>query len=301
MRRVRFPVSTVLPLIGLVLFSVSAGIFAAGDDKRPQQPPALAFSEPTFEVASVKPNTSGSRGRSLGYPPNRFVATNVPLRVLIGNAYGDTISVRQDMIVGGPGWIDSDGFDIEAKATSSDDPAAVATVAARKLMLRRLLAERFALTLHAETRDLPIYALVIAKAGGKVGPALTSSTGQDCVSGRPTAAAPDAPPCGPGGPRPRGEAGGYFVTMAEIAKIIGQFLDRPVVDKTGLPGRFTFELHFTPPPRVVTAPGASPDPIDPNLASIFTAVQEQLGLKLEAQHGPVEVLVIDAAKRPTPD
>jgi uncharacterized protein (TIGR03435 family) len=89
--------------------------------------------------------------------------------------------------------------------------------------------------------------------------------------------------------------------MTEIAKLLGQFLDRSAIDKTGLSGHFTFDLHSANLTRVIRDPGAPPDPVDPNAASIFTAVQEQLGLKLDSQRGPIEVLVVDSAERPSPD
>ena len=261
----------------------------------------LLAADPAFEVASVKRNTSGSRARSLGYPPDRFEATNMPLRFLIGNAYGDTFPVRQDMILGGPSWIDSEGYDVDAKASTSPTNSASLDVMARKLMLRTLLADRFALKLHRETRELPLYALIVATPDRKMGPRLKPSTGEDCANDTRGDATSSPPPCGPGGPRPLGETGGYFVTMAEIGKALGQFVERPVIDKTGLTGRFTFELHFTPPPPARPNPNAPPDPPDPDRASIFTAVQEQLGLKLDPQRGPLEVLVIDSAERPTPN
>ena len=170
-------------------------------------------------------------------------------------------------------------------------------------MLRKLLVDRFALALRTETRELALYALVMAREDRRLGPRLASSAGKDCVTSPPPGgAASTLPLCGPAGPLPWGEAGGYFVTMADIGKTLGQFLDRPVLDKTGLSGRFTFKLKFTPPSAVTPAPGVPRDPPpDPDVASIFTAVQEQLGLKLEPQRGPLEVLVIDAAERPTPD
>lgn len=292
------------PIVIIFLIAAGAALLATGEQSRQTQPGVISLSGPAFEVATVRPNKSGSRARSIGYPPNRFVATNMPLRWLIGNAYGDMLPFRQDMILGGPSWIDSDGYDVEAKAssTSPDDGGSSPDVIGRKLMLRTLLADRFALKLRTETRELPFYALVVARADGKMGPRVTPSTGEDCVNGSPSGDASNLPSCGPGGPRPRGETGGYFVTMAEIAKTVGQFLNRPALDKTGVSGRFTFELHFTPPPRVTLAPGAPADPaVDANTASLFTAVQEQLGLKLEAKRGPLEVLVIDAAERPTPD
>jgi len=297
-------VPTHLPSIAIVLLTAAgAALLTTGEERRQAPQRASAPFPPAFEVATIKPNRSGSRGRSLGYPPNRFVAVNMPLRFLIGNAYGDTLSVRQDMIVGGPSWLDSERFDVEATASSTSAGAGATPpdVMARKMMLRTLLAERFALRLNTETHERAFYALVVAKADGTRGTRLKPSTGEECVSGASSGDAASLPACGPGA-RPLGETGGYFVTMTELAETIGQFLDRPVLDKTGLSGRFTFDVHFTPPPPVTPIPGAPPDPpADPDAPSIFTAVQEQLGLKLDPQRGPIEVLVVNGVERPTPN
>jgi len=264
---------------------------------------------PAFEVASVKPNNSGD-GRVLfaNQPGGRFTATNVTLKLLIRNAY----QLQDFQIIGGPNWIASDHFDIVAKAEEGLPPEAPnpnRTGPSRiQLMIRALLAERFQLVSHTENRELPIYALVLARSDGKLGPELRKSE-VDCAAmfaarGRSGMPPPPAPPQ-PGEPMPCGFRIGFGnmsiggAPMSQIANAMGNFLGRTVTDKTGLTGNYDANLTWTPDQMPQRPPGApEPPPIDPNGPSIFTAVQEQLGLKLDSQKGPVTVLVIDRAERP---
>jgi uncharacterized protein (TIGR03435 family) len=155
-------------------------------------------------------------------------------------------------------------------------------------MVRRLLADRFKLAMHTDTRDLPIYALVIAKSDGRPGPRLKPSI---CVSGNNNAPAPGGgPPCGNSGGPGAIVSGGN--TMDGLANRLGRVPDlgRPVVNRTGLNGKFDYEIQFTPDQAGLAAPDA---------ISIFTALQEQLGLKLQPQRGPVEIFVIDHVEMPS--
>jgi uncharacterized protein (TIGR03435 family) len=175
-------------------------------------------------------------------------------------------------------------------------------------MIRALLAERFKLTVHNETKDLPIYALVMARSDGRLGPELHRSE-TDCAAlmaagrGR---GAPPAPPQ-PGAPMPCGvrigpgnlAAGG--AALSQVASSLSMFVGRVVLDRTGLTGAFDINLTWTPDQMPQRPPGAPDLPIDPNGPSIFTAVQEQLGLKLDSARGPVEMLVIDRAEHPVED
>jgi len=259
---------------------------------------------PAFEVASVKPNKSGDRRIMLGMQPGgRFTATNVPLRMLIRNAY----RLQDFQLVGGPGWITSDHFDIVAKAEGDVPQDQV------QLMMRALLAERFKLVVHNDTRELPMYALVLARPDGKPGPKLRPAA-TDCEAlmarGRGRSGPPPAPPA-PGAPMTCGMrmapgnllAGG--MQLSQLATTLSQLVGRVVQDRTGLTGQFDFELLFTPeqmpqgPPPGANAPNLPP--IDPNGPSVFTALQEQLGLKLESTKGAVDVLVIDSVEQPTVD
>lgn len=259
----------------------------------------------TFEVASVKRNTSGDVRSSIGGRPGGITVTNNTLRNIILNVYG----LQSFQIVGGPEWLDRDRFDILANAEG--------TPAQEQLMVmaRALLAERFNLKVHAETRQLPIYALVLARSDRKLGAQLRQS-GVDCGAIARTAARGTPPPPTPPGERPScglrtvpGRFTGGGVTMPQLSRNLSNFVERIVLDRTELAGGFDLDLAWTPdrlPPR---APGTPEDQplringieIDPNGPSIFTAVQEQLGLKLESTRGPVEVLVIDHAEQPGPD
>jgi uncharacterized protein (TIGR03435 family) len=209
-----------------------------------------------------------------------------------------------DYQVIGPGWLADARFDIDARADGD------LTSDRAKAMLQQLLIDRFRLTARRESRTLPIYALV-ARADGRAGPQLRSS-GTECAAPVPPKGFPPVPPPPP---PPAGQqmtplstawparcpmifAPGYLsirqMSMAEFAARLRQFAGRPVVDRTALTGPFDFELQFTPeflPPGFVVADNAAP--------SLFTAVQEQLGLRLDAQRGPVDVLVIDRVERPT--
>ena len=269
---------------------------------------ASAQDKPSFEVASVKPNKSGDNRIMLGIQPGgHFTASNVTLRMLIRQAW----RIQDFQIVGGPGWLGSDRFDIVAKADGNPGPTPPGgPPGPLELMVQSMLQERFRLALHNDTREMPIYALTLARTDGRLGPQLKKSD-VDCAAfaGRGRGGPPPGPPLfterpmcgmriGPG----TLSAGG--ISLSQLANNISNFVQRTVVDKTGLSGSVDVDLTWTPDqiPQGVAPPGAPPlPPIDPNGPSIFTAVQEQLGLKLESQRGPVDVLVIDRVEPPTPD
>jgi len=275
---------------------------------------------PVFEVASVKTNKGGPRMMmSMRTLPGRLEATNLPLRMLITQAY----RVPAYLMQGGPAWLDSDRFDLVAKAPDGSPPDRT------MLMLRALLAERFKLVVHNETKDAPIYALVMARSDGKLGPKLTKTT-DDCeailaerrAAARargpgPVAFTPpppnEKPICtinmsaapGTGGlPVMRFRAGGQ--TLDSLTRQLASMVSRPVVDRTGLTGLYDFEIEFSPPRPLSTAGGATATtgaaptaPLDDG-PTIFESVQ-QLGLKLESTRGPVEYVVIDSVERPIDD
>jgi uncharacterized protein (TIGR03435 family) len=277
-----------------------------------QVPQSADTAAPTFEVASVKPNKTGAPGGSFVMPPGRFTATNIPLKVLITNAY--QLSFFQ--VVGGPDWISTDRFDIAGKAPDGAPPEQT------RAMVRTLLKDRFKLVVHMETRDSPIYALVRARTDDRLGPNLKPST-MDCGPMRAQRAAETAAaararggrvavpsPPGPNEPvvcgmRLTGRGGSTLnyragnITMTALANAMRPHVGREVVDRTGLTGEFDFDLRFSAPPTTGQADSGIPvAPLD-DAASIFTAFQEQLGLKLESTRGPVELMVIDSAERPT--
>ena len=275
MRSIRFSLF-VFPLVASVL----SGQVVKSDGPKPQ-----------FEVATVRPNKSGESGASLGSRPGgRLNGTNQTARNLIRNAF----NVQPYQLIGGPDWMDSDRFDIVAKAADADlDEKGMMPYQQFMLRLQALLEDRFKMMTRWENRELPVYALVLV-ADGKLGPKLKVHAGE-CDRAR-----GGAPP-GPGlaavdcGTRANvtptsGKVTGNGIRMETFARNLAGATGRYVVDKTGLSGSYDFELDFTP--------DQSPDTTGP---SLFTAMQEQLGLKLDSQRAPVEVLVIDSLERPAPD
>lgn len=256
---------------------------------------------PSFEVASVKANKSADqRGSIRRQPGGRMEAVNIPLRTLITFAY----QLQPFQLAGAPGWIASDRFDIVAKMEGEAPPRPPGTGPDDVMLaMRALLAERFKLKVRRETREMDIYALVMARADGKPGPALKPST-QDCAAAA-AAARRGAPPPGPGGSQPFCGMFGSPGTLRFGGLPLSQFANglagqagRYVVDRTGLLGSWEFELTFAPEQRGLP-PGVDAPAADPNAPSLFTALQEQLGLKLEPAKGPVEVLVVDDVQQLT--
>jgi uncharacterized protein (TIGR03435 family) len=272
-----------------VILLTAVGLFGQSS------PPPL-----TFEVASVKPSGTDDRRSMIQIQPGgSFRTSGSTLKMLVTFAY----DVREFQVSSGPGWINTDRFDIVAKAEHSagaenppDDPRKM-TEEQRKTIgdqmrerLRALLADRFQLTLHRETKEQSVYALVVAKSGSKL------------------QAAQQQEGTGPRGPMMRmgrGELSGQGVALDMLTRTLSSQLGRTVIDRTGLKGNFDFKLTWTPdpgqsagPPGGGPPPGVdAPPPPDPNGPSVFTALQEQLGLRLESQKGPVEMLVIDHVEK----
>ncbi len=263
---------------------------------------AQSAARPVFQAASVKPNTeTNARGMMvMPQPGGRLTSKNAPLIMLLQNAY----SVQAFQIIGGPPWINSTGYDIEAKPDAAVDRPQMWQ------MLQNLLADRFKLELHRETRELPLFALTVAKGSFQPPPPKEGT----CID-----TPPDAPPGPPGAGQtqcgrgrismsPAGLAmDGGKVQMAELIRLLAIVLGRPVLDRTAFDGKFDFHLTFTPDESTMGLPGSggprAPNgpllPTDPDRPTIFAALQEQLGLKLVTAKGPVEVLVIDHVERPT--
>ena len=257
---------------------------------------------PKFEAASIKASAT-TNFRMVRPLPGRLEA-DAPVRLLMQNAY----TAQPFQIVGGPAWIDSDKYQIEAKADGNASRAQVF------LMLQSLLEDRFQLKIHRENRDLPVYTLV----AGRNGPKLQRPKEGGCE-----AVTPDAPPDWPGVGRMRppdpsqrvlapcdsvnvalatsgARMQGGKISMPEFVRMLSTVLDRTVIDKTGFTGLFDLRLEFLPdettPPLPAPPPGAAPPDSSP---PILTAIQEQLGLRLESAKGPVEVIVIDHVERPS--
>jgi uncharacterized protein (TIGR03435 family) len=282
-----------------------------------------------FDAASVRQNKTGERGASAQTGKGVVTERNMTLREMLVQAF----SIQPDQLIGGPDWLANDRFDLLAKTDlSTPDPEVL-------VMLQSLLIDRFGMKVHVETRSLPIYAMVLARSDGTLGPSLktaeceTYTTGPGCgptgatgnamfreqedVVGGPGRSGP--PPSGAGGGRvtgpPAGGGGGLMritedtgsggagsrgagmvsrgITMPGFAGMISRTVGRMVFDRTGLQGRYDLSLRFRFPGQTASDADAPPE--------IFTALQEQLGLKLEATRGPVDVLVIESATRPVND
>jgi uncharacterized protein (TIGR03435 family) len=261
---------------------------------------AAQSARPAFEVASVKENTSVSDRGGPGSTPGRFRVTNSPLRFILLDAF----HVMDHQLIGAPEWTGSARYDINATyqvdAIRSEDDT--------RAMLQTLLADRFALKTHRETRELPIYSLVMARKDAALGPQLVRSS-IDCdqwiAEKRPQMGAGSASPVAPGGKRPvclilttRRFITAGTRTMRDLLGPLQAMTGRPVVDRTGLTGAFDFDLQWTSGP-VAPAGGAAPPPDDG--PSIFVALQEQLGLRLEPGRAPFDVVVVDSVQRPMPD
>jgi uncharacterized protein (TIGR03435 family) len=258
---------------------------------------AAAGTLPTFDAVSITPGTCPRKPVQF-QPGGRIVAPSVPARILIGMAYGIPFSAWREGMLGAPDWVDSRCYSIEAHA-EGNPPQEQMT-----LMMRSLLADRFKLAVHWETRQLPIYALVEAK-HGKTGPQLVphaadNSTCRDLsaqsVSQQTHVASRPSVPCGSYLISP-----GHIIaeaTLASLARGLSwyQDIDRAVVDRTGLSGAFEIVLDYSP-SALSAQPGVDTN-TSSSLPSIFTALQEQLGLKLEPQKGPVDVLVVDHVEEP---
>ena len=227
----------------------------------------------TFEVASIKANHSGNVIMLYQpWPGGRFTATNSSLSLLIQSAYG----VEQFQISGAPGWVQSDKYDIAAEAAMGNQQAGEI-----RAMLRRLLEERFKLQYRWETKEAPVYALVVSKAGK-----LRESESGECPPDFPCRGLRNSP----------GHTYGSHLSSAELAGSLSLFVGRLVLDKTALTGKYDVDLQWTP--ERVRLQSAEP-PADQNGPSIFTAIQEQLGLKLESAKGPVKTLTIGHVERPS--
>jgi uncharacterized protein (TIGR03435 family) len=291
-------------LLAVVTAVALAGSTPGAQDRTPPaQTPAATAPGPAFEVASIKQNKSVGEMRNWQAPPSgRFTATNMPLRALIRLAYGsDTLLLPNEQIVGGPGWIDSDRFDIVAKAAGEVGPDAASARRQLFAMLRTLLEDRFKLKAHMESRELPIFFLVMAKKDGTLGPQLTRST-LDCRPGAPDTQGPKRR-CGISSPGPGVlVAGGIPISLLVGFLQLSPAVARIVRDHTGLTGAFDFRIEYVPPLLLGANPGSLvANPAADSGPTLPTALQEQLGLKLEPAKGPVDVLVIDHVEALTPD
>ena len=260
-------------------------------------PAAATVTPPKFEVATIKRNVSGASGISDVFQPDgRYRASNMRLRDLVATAY----RVRGFQIVGGPAWVASERFDVEAKAEDAASFALIpksdgtrAVPDAPFLMIRELLKDRFKLVVHRETRDGPVYALMMIRSGAR-GPGLRPPA-VDCTTIDPKDPAPRVGMCGGIGRAP-GRFMGRTATMAQLATSLSISLQRPVIDRTGLSQPFDFDLEWAP---ITSNVDPTATPVVEFAPSLLAALDEQLGLKLETQRAPIEYIVIDGAEPPT--
>jgi len=266
-------------LTALVLVTLAPAVRA-----QTQAPSATSIQPPSFDVISVKPNKTslGVHGLIITeFTADGFRGTNVPVHTLLLQAYG----LHEGESFGEPAWANSEVFDIEAKV-AGPDVAAFSKLDSDQLqaMLRQILAERFGLVAHRETRELPVYAMSVAKGGPKLkefvfDPAVPASARR-----------------GGGVQMSMGMIAAHECTIPYFLSMLSRQLGRTVVDRTGLTGNYDFTLRWSPDNSATSASeGAQAD----TLPSIFTAVQEQLGLKLESTKAPASVLVVDHLERPS--
>jgi bla regulator protein BlaR1 len=259
---------------------LAASCFLASVTVLAQTQTAPAANAPAFEVASVKQNKTGgmgasARGGSTSLSPAEITMQNCTLWKIIGLAYG--FGEDKDYALTGPDWIKSERYDIVAKFPADMPKDRTQMVDRVQLMLRTLLAERFKLVVHHEPKVLSAYALVVGKNGSKMaqaGDGHRMNIGPASMTGQ--------------------------TPMAHFADLLSQKLDRPVVDLTDLKGVFEVKLEWSPdvnPPDVISNKATEPAPDNGTKPSIFTAIQEQLGLRLEARKLPVDVLVVDRAEK----
>jgi uncharacterized protein (TIGR03435 family) len=272
-------------LVALTVLAARGQASVAGTPAIPHGADAAA-AVPVFDVAAIRQNNSDHTARSHIYSsPNdgQFKAINVPLKMLLQFAFG----LPETRILGGPEWLNTLKFDVEAKADSSVDERLRGLSSSegkllKQKMVQALLADRFKLVHHEETRELPVYALVVAKGGPKLQEAKSQGTTIDAWNGKIEV---------------QGGSNSVELLAEELAKKVG----RVVLDKTGIQGRYDITLTWTPDDAAgsgFSGAGGNSSASDAG-PSIFTAIQEQLGLKLESQKGPVQVLIIDSIAMPS--
>jgi uncharacterized protein (TIGR03435 family) len=278
-------------LLGAGAMGMLAALTAAGQENTPVPGSEHATADtspqgPAFEVAAIKPNKSGSFNSVSNFKGGRFTATNIDLKTLMQY---DAFGVPAAQIMGLPASINSDRFDIEGKV---DDTVVAQTGKLSRdqsnrlehQLIQQLLADRFKLTFHMETKECPVYALVVWKGNPKLVQSMSDEKGPSFYSNS-------------------GKLTAKGVTMKELAQFFTQVsageLGRFVIDKTGLEGKYDLTLAWSPDNRLAAMTDTSNDVSAPPGPSIFTAVQEQLGLKLESTKAPVETLVIDHIEQPS--
>ena len=264
----------------MAVFATICAAFVSVTLARTQQPLR------SFEVESVKPNTSGAQNDHLSFAVGRYTVTNTTIKNVIKFAY----NARDFQVTGAPAWVDTDRFDIDATAGEElaqqwRDLSRAQQIEELRPMVQSLLAHRFKMTVTHVVKELPVYALVVASDGPRLTPSTPTTPDQFRISG--------------------GPAGEAVLTaknepIAALVTMLSQQLDHAVVDRSGLGGNYDLFLEWTPsltsPPAAGAQAAANTD-----APSIFTALREQLGLRLESTKGPVDTIVVDHIEKPTPN
>jgi uncharacterized protein (TIGR03435 family) len=259
------------------LITVSIGTLLS-----PGLPAQQVSQSPRFDVASLKPSKPGNDRQGYGIRPlpggQSYEAWNCPIKTMLMAAY----RVKSDQIVGGPAWLANEPFDMMAKAERSSNPEEL------HAMLINMLVERLHLKFHKEKRDMPMYALTVDKSGAKMTRHDAANAGDVWIDVNVASVT-------------KVTMMSTYSPMDYFAFRLGTMLDRPVVDLTGLEGGYDFTLKYTQdlPPGLNENSLVNGAPLDTSGPNVFAAVKQQLGLELKAQRGPVEVLVIDGAGKPT--
>ena len=285
-------------MIAAVRAALVAGVVAA---PAAAQQPAVPY-----EVASIKTNKDAGAVRRFQAAPGRYTFIAYTVRSLVDLAHQRYAFDRRETL-GGPDWIDNDRFDVTVQAPAgaalSDPDGFPGPVFA---MVRAVLTDRFGLAVHNEIRERPVYALTRVRPDRRLG-AGAKAVDSDCgeamrkmVAPVPGPRPPGPPPCSFGGGP--GRIQGHVVTLAMVGNMLAGTVGRPVIDRTGVTGHFDITLEYAPDAGITSPfpPGAPPQEAPRGDApSLFTALQEQLGLKLESTRAPVDVLVIDKVSQPT--
>ena len=238
---------------------------------------ALCAAQPRpFDVASVEPNTSGGNGTSMRTANGRLTVTNAPLFQLIQQAY----QIKDFQLNGGPGWIATERYDIDAKMEKND-------ISDKDLWfsLQPLLADRFRLKVHREAKQMPVFTLTVVKGGPKFTAHKENGEGND------------KPRLGVSIGSGKGKLMATKISMAGFSESLGHQVDRIVTDRTGLKGDYDFTVEWSPENHEGSMVGAIEEKAGLTGPNIFEALQDQLGLKLESAKGPVQIIVIDSAEK----
>ena len=272
-----------------LLLAMSATLSASLQSQTPSK--TGASRTPVFEVVSIRENTSHDGGMSWSSNSSGISMKNLQLDMMIRSVFGLVYS-NEGQIVGLPPWAKTEHFDLEARVSEEDAPLLKdLNDAQRDEMLLAVLVDRFHMKAHLETKDGPVYALVVAKGGSKLTPVTSSSSGNTVTD----SAKKDAVPTG-GYMTSDKEVHANAIPIESIVSIMTSLAQREIVDRTGLKGKYSFDLKFTPDREADETSAKSQDNLAP---PFFTAIQEQLGLRLEGMRGPVRAVIVDQIEKPS--